>query len=347
MTPSSSPDRPSTPPPATTAGTTPGGTAAAGAPAGEVRRSIPGNVVRGALIGVVETVPGVSGGTVALVVGIYDELINSAGHVVSAGKRALLGPDRTAGVKHHLGRVHWRIVVPVVIGMVAALLTVAGPMSHLVEEYPVTMRALFFGMVLASVGVPLRLAGGALRARDAVVVALAAVVAFVLVSIPPTTVSPAPVLVVLAAMVAVSALLLPGLSGSFLLLTIGLYQPTLRAVDELDLGYLSLFFLGAALGMVVIVKGLQWLLDHHHRVTMLALTGLMLGALRTLWPWQLEDRTLLAPEGDWWTQLLAAGAGCVVVLVLLAVDARTRARTGHGSPEELAGVESERDDPRG
>ncbi|GEO94298.1 DUF368 domain-containing protein [Kocuria turfanensis] len=342
---SPAPDHPSTPSgvlPAAQSGATSAGAASAGAlgAGGPVRRSLPGNVVRGALIGVVETVPGVSGGTVALVVGIYDELINSAGHVVSAGKRLLLGPDRAAGARHHLARVEWRIVLPVAIGMVAALLTVAGPMSHLVEEHPVTMRALFFGMVLASVGVPLRLAGGALRVRDAAVVAAATVLAFVLVSVPPTTVAPAPLLVVLAAMVAVSALLLPGLSGSFLLLTIGLYQPTLRAVDELDLGYLSLFLLGAALGMVVIVKGLQWLLDRHHRVTMLALTGLMLGALRTLWPWQLEDRTLLAPEGDWWLQLLAAAAGCVVVLVLLAVDARTRARTGHGAQEELAGVES-------
>ncbi|MFI7481492.1 DUF368 domain-containing protein [Kocuria sp. M1R5S2] len=332
MTPSPTPDRPST-----------RSTTTAGA---EVRRSIPGNVVRGALIGVVETVPGVSGGTVALVVGIYDELINSAGHVVSAGRRAVLGPDRSAGVRHHLARVEWRIVVPVVIGMVLALGTVAGPMSHLVDEHPVTMRALFFGMVLASVGVPLRLAGGALRARDAGVVAPAAALAFVLVSVPPTTVAPAPLLVVLAAMVAVSALLLPGLSGSFLLLTVGLYQPTLRAVDELDVGYLSLFFLGAALGMVVVVKGLQWLLDRHHRVTMLALTGLMLGALRTLWPWQLDDRTLLAPEGEAWVQLLAAVAGCAVVALLLVVDARTRARTGHGSQEELAGVESGEDDAR-
>ena len=336
MTPSSPPDRPSSPPTTTTTA----------APAGEPRRSIPGNVVRGALIGVVETVPGVSGGTVALVVGIYDELINSAGHVVSAGKRLLLGPDRSAGAMHHLARVEWRIVLPVLVGMVAAVLTVAGPMRHLVEDHPITMRAAFFGMVLASIGVPLRLAGGALRARDAGVVALAAALAFVLVSIPPTTVDPAPLLVVLAAMVAVSALLLPGLSGSFLLLTVGLYQPTLRAVDERDLGYLGLFFLGAALGMVVIVKGLQWLLDRHHRITMLALTGLMLGALRTLWPWQLEDRTLLPPEGDWWVQLAAGIAGCVVVLVLLAVDARTRARTGHGSQEELAGVESGEDRPR-
>nr|WP_240898728.1 DUF368 domain-containing protein [Kocuria sediminis] len=296
------------------------------------------------MMGVVETVPGVSGGTVALVTGVYDELINSAGHVVSAGRRLLLGPDRAAGARHHLARVEWGIVLPVALGMVAALLTVAGPVSHLVEEHPVTMRALFLGMVLASAGVPLRLAGGNLRARDAAVVAAATVLAFVLVSVPPTTVAPTPVLVVLAAMVAVSALLLPGLSGSFLLLTLGLYQPTLRAVDELDLGYLSLFLLGAALGMVVIVKGLQWLLDRHHRVTMLAVTGLMLGALRSLWPWQLEDRALLAPEGDWWLQLLAAAAGCVVVLVLLAVDARTRARTGHGAQEELAGIESGAED---
>lgn len=119
MTPSSPPDRPSTPPATTTTATT--------TPGGEVRRSIPGNVVRGALIGVVETVPGVSGGTVALVVGIYDELINSAGHVVSAGRRALLGPDRAAGVRHHLARVHWRIVVPVVIGMVEPCSPWPGP----------------------------------------------------------------------------------------------------------------------------------------------------------------------------------------------------------------------------
>ena len=341
---SPAPDHSSTPPGAPTTaptGAAPGGAAETG---GSVRRGLPGHVVRGALMGVVETVPGVSGGTVALVTGVYDELINSAGHVVSAGRRLLLGPDRAAGARHHLARVQWGVVLPVVVGMVAALLTVAGPVIRLVEEHPVTMRALFLGMVLASAGVPLRLAGGALRARDAALVTAAAVLAFGVVSVPPTTVTPTPVLVVLAAAVAVSALLLPGLSGSFLLLSMGLYQPTLRAVDELDLGYLTLFLLGAALGTVVIVKGLQWLLDRHHRVTMLVVAGLMLGALRSLWPWQLDDRTLLAPAGDWWLQLLAAAAGCVVVLVLLAVDARTRARTGHGAPEELAGVESGTED---
>src|SRR5699024_9634041 len=111
-----------------------------------------------------------------------------------------------------------------------------------------------------------------------------------LVSIPPTQVNPTPVIIVLSAAVAVSALLLPGLSGSFLLLTFGLYEPTLRAVDERDLGYIGLFVLGLVLGVSLIVKGLEWLLHHRRRITLVVLAGIMAGAMRTLWPWQSETR---------------------------------------------------------
>jgi putative membrane protein len=300
-------------------------------------------VARGALIGVVETVPGVSGGTMALVTGIYDQLIDSAAQVISALKHLVLGPDRWAGARVHLAGVHWRVVVPVAVGMVVALLSVAGPVSVLVESYPVTMRAVFFGMVLASVAVPVRLAGGPWRFRELSVVAGAAAAAFVLVSVPGTTLDPHPVVIVVAAMVAVSALLLPGLSGSFLLLSLGLYQPTLQAVADRDAGYLGLFFTGCLLGVAVTVKALQWLLRHYHRATMVVVTGLMLGALRALWPWQAADRTLLAPTEDWVVQLLVGVAGCTAVVLVLVADARARARhhrTGadaHTSPTSVAG----------
>ncbi|TLP75593.1 DUF368 domain-containing protein [Nesterenkonia sphaerica] len=290
------------------------------------RTSVPGNVVRGALIGVVETVPGVSGGTVALVTGIYRQLIGSASAVVSAVRVLVTGPDRVTSMWAHLSQVHWRVIIPVLIGMVLGLATAVQFIGDWVENYPELTRAAFFGMVLVSIAVPFRMAlqsaGGALRPRHWTLGAMAAAVTFILVSLPPGTVQPHWWLVVPAAAIAVSALLLPGLSGAFLLLTFGLYEPTISAARDLDLGYLGVFFAGAVLGMVSIVKVLKWLLDHHHTLTMVVLAGVMLGALRTLWPWQTEDRGLLAPD-----QLLGpaagiAAAGAAVVAVLVILDAR-------------------------
>lgn len=307
--------------------------------------SLLGNLVRGALIGAVETVPGVSGGTVALVVGIYHHLIDSAAHVISAGRRLITGPDRRAGATEHLRPVHWRVVIPVAIAMVLAVFTVAGPMADAMENHPVMMRALFFGMVLASVAVPFRMMLQGLATerfrrvavgRDPAEVRLrpvhligglaAAAATFLLVSLPPASAEAHPLVLVPVAMVAVSALVLPGLSGSFLLLTFGLYEPTLRAVDELDLAYLGIFALGMVLGMVVVVKLLKWLLDHHHTITLAVLTGVMIGGLRTLWPWQDEARALFAPGDDAGPAALLALAGFAVVALLVVVDARVQRR---------------------
>lgn len=294
------------------------------------RTSVPGNLVRGALIGAVETVPGVSGGTVALVVGIYRQLIDSAAHVVSAGKTLITGPDRRAGFIDHLRLVEWKMIIPVMIGMVITVFTVAGPMSAAVETYPVLTRGAFFGMVLASIAVPLRMAlqdrEGPIRLRHILAGVLAAAVVFWLVSLPPTAVEPSWYVILPAAAIAVSALLLPGLSGSFLLLTFGLYEPTLRAASEFDLAYLSVFALGLALGLILIVKGLKWLLDNHHRVTMVVLTGVMVGALRTLWPWQDEGRGLQGPGEDLGLVLALGAAGFVVVLILVLLDYRMSQR---------------------
>ncbi|GAA4757695.1 DUF368 domain-containing protein [Citricoccus nitrophenolicus] len=307
--------------------------------------SLLGNLVRGALIGAVETVPGVSGGTVALVVGIYHHIIDSAAHLISALRRLITGPDRRAGAAKHLARVHWRVVIPVGIAMVFAVFTVAGPMADAMEGHPVQMRAVFFGMVLASVAVPFRMMlqglaterfrrvarGGdpeevRLRPVHLIGGVLAAAATFLLVSLPPASVEAHPLVLVPAAMVAVSALVLPGLSGSFLLLTFGLYEPTLRAVDSLDLAYLSVFALGMALGMVVVVKLLKWLLEHHQTITLAVLTGVMLGGLRTLWPWQDESRALTGWGDDAGPAGLLALAGFAVVAVLVVVDVRVQRR---------------------
>lgn len=286
--------------------------------------SFGGNLVRGAIMGAVETVPGMSAGTVALVTGVYGRLLDSASHLVSAIKTFLLGPDRLSGARQSLSEVDWKLILPLLIGMAAALFTLAGPISHLVEVHPEPMRALFFGMVLASASVPLRMAG----VKDArwyqiLSGVIAGAIAFWLVSLTPAAaVHPSPFIIILAAALAVCALLLPGLSGMFVILTFGLYETTLNAVATLDFAYLGIFAIGMVIGLLSIVKGLQWLLTRYHRITLLILTGVMLGAARSLWPWQTADRVLEGPGANWPLALLLGLIGFTVVATFAYVDAR-------------------------
>ena len=305
-------------------------TAPAAAPADTAlprHRNPLGNLLRGALIGVVETVPGVSGGTVALVTGIYDELIEAGHRITAAARRLVTGPERVAGAREQLRGVNWLLVLPLLVGMAAAVLTVAGPVTGLVEDHPETMRALFLGLVAGSVLVPVRLSGGAWRGAELGLFALGAVGGLLLTSLPSTSLEPSPWVVAPAAAIAVCALVLPGVSGSFLLLSVGLYQPTLQAVDQRDLGYIAWFGLWALVGLVVIVKLMRILLTRHHRGTMVVLAGVMIGALRSLWPWQDASGALQGPGADWPLMLLLALVGVAAVQLLVLVESRLAART--------------------
>ena len=305
-------------------------TAPAAAPADTAlprHRNPVGNLLRGALIGVVETVPGVSGGTVALVTGIYDELIEAGHRITAAARRLVTGPERVVRACEQLRGVNWLLVLPLLVGMAAAVLTVAGPVTGLVEDHPETMRALFLGLVAGSVLVPVRLSGGAWRGAELGLFALGAVGGLLLTSLPSTSLEPSPWVVAPAAAIAVCALVLPGVSGSFLLLSVGLYQPTLQAVDQRDLGYIAWFGLWALVGLVVIVKLMRILLTRHHRGTMVVLAGVMIGALRSLWPWQDASGTLQGPGADWPLMLLLALVGVAAVQLLVLVESRLAART--------------------
>ena len=165
------------------------------------------NLVRGALIGVAEVIPGVSGGTVALIVGIYETLINAVANLVLSARQLLgLGTGKASArssAATFIG-LPWRILIPVAIGMVTALILGARFIGPLLEEYPVRMRALFFGLVLAGVYVPahmvLRTPPGAWRAKDLAVGAAAAIFLFWLTGVPPANITdPGPIVIVLAA----------------------------------------------------------------------------------------------------------------------------------------------------
>ncbi|EWS81858.1 membrane protein [Brachybacterium phenoliresistens] len=295
----------------------------------------PLNAVRGALIGMAELVPGVSGGTVALVTGVYERAIEAAHHLIAAAVALVKGPDRRAGFLQNLRRVDGWLVLPMLAGMAAAVLLAAGVVEHLVADNPISSRGLFFGLVAASLVVPIRLLpagrGGAAGAvRDIAVVAVPAAVAFALVGLAGggTLADPPIWMVFLAAAVAVCALVVPGVSGSFFLLAIGLYSPTLQAVDERDLGYVAVFGAGAVLGLLTIVQIISRLLHTHRRATLLAMTGLMLGSLRALWPWQGGTGSaeghgaLLAPSAPLAAPILLALAGAAVVIALIVVETR-------------------------
>ncbi|WP_422390657.1 DUF368 domain-containing protein [Arthrobacter sp. N1] len=294
-------------------------------------RALP-SFLQGALIGLVELVPGVSGGTMALVLGIYDRLIASADHAVHA-VTALLGGNGRAASRTHLRAVEWRLVLPLVVGMAVALFTLAGPLHAFVDTQPVIARALFLGMVLASLLVPLSMVTRLLPPRPApwalavFVVVVVAVGVFLGLGLPTLQVGePQGWVLVLSGAAAVCALVLPGLSGSFILLTIGLYEPTLEAASTRDLGYLALFAGGAVLGLATVVRGLAYLLRARRRVTLLIATGLILGSARALWPWQ-DGAALLAPDPEAWAAPLAVFVvGAAVVVVLWLWDRRTQAR---------------------
>jgi putative membrane protein len=293
---------------------------------------------RGVLIGAAEVVPGVSGGTVALVVGLYERLIGSAGHLLGALRLLVRDVPRgrgTAAGRAELRQVEWGTVVPVLVAMLLALVTLARVIEPLLEEQPQRARALFLGLVLASIVVPARMVGRWGR-REALLAAGAMVAAVLLTGLPPgTNDDPSKLLVFASAALAICALVLPGVSGSFLLLSIGIYEPTISAVNDRDLGYVAVFAAGALTGLALFVKVLQWLLSTHRRATLAVMTGLMVGSLRALWPWQDDDRGLLAPSGSVPPVLAFVALGIALVVALLVVEARALRAGGPDGDAEL------------
>ena len=263
---------------------------------------------QGLLMGGADVIPGVSGGTVALIIGIYERLIDSIRALATAVVAAVRAD--AAGAREHVRRVEWSLVLPLGLGIVTAIAIGSVVILPLLERYPAQMRGVFFGLIAGSVIVPWR----RIARHDTMTTTLmvvAAVVAAVLVGLPPSEVTdPSLPLVFACAAVAICAMILPGVSGAFLLLVLGVYDATLHAVSSFDIAYIGVFVLGAALGLGIFSRLLSFRLHQHHDRTMAALVGLMAGSLRALWPWQTETRGLQAPPAD---------TGEVLVVIALAV----------------------------
>nr|WP_277605196.1 DUF368 domain-containing protein [Glycomyces sp. L485] len=273
------------------------------------------------MIGAAEGVPGVSGGTIALVVGLYDRLIDAASDLLHAARGLVSGVARRRGAGEGLRAlksIDWPLLVPVLIGMAAVLLLTIKTVAPLLESHPVPTKALFFGMIAVSIAVPVRMMPQRFRVLDIVLLLASAAAAFFLTGLPPSELADPPLwLVFLAAAIAINALVLPGVSGSFLLLAMGLYVHVEHALDERNLAFIGVFALGAMVGLGSFVKLLQWLLHRRRQATMAVLAGLMAGSLRSLWPWQSEENALQAPSGPIVGPLLLVILGAAVVLIAM------------------------------
>ena len=279
------------------------------------------NFLRGVLIGIAEVIPGVSGGTLALITGIYSRLLNNI-DLLFKSLRNITNPKIMA---RNLIALEWKFLLPVFIGMAIALITTASFMEGLLESNPIELRAVFAGLVAAGIYIPYKMSvkvnGDNWGLRDYLLALIGALAAFFLTGLPQGEVSnPGPILIFFSAAIAICALVLPGISGSFLLLTIGMYSATIGALNDRDLQYLLIFALGALLGLASFVSLLKFLLSQRARPTLVLLAGLMLGSLRALWPWQGEDRELLSPYSSELIALLLFLVGAITVAFLVKVE---------------------------
>jgi putative membrane protein len=245
------------------------------------------------MMGAADSVPGVSGGTVAFIVGIYDRLIGSISSAFHAVVALIRFDPKSSRAR--LSQIEWGLIVPLLLGIGTAIVLAAGVVLQALERYPEPARALFLGMVGASVIVPWKRITR-VQSSTWLLAAIGGILAFVLSGLPPGTISdPSAAAIFGSAMVAICAMILPGVSGAFLLLVLGMYEPTLDAVHNRDLGFVAVFGLGAGVGLGSFSLLLNAALRRFHDETMAVLVGLMLGSLRALWPWQTDDRALLRP----------------------------------------------------
>jgi len=277
----------------------------------------------GLLMGGADIIPGVSGGTMALIVGVYERLVAAVSSATSLAV-ALIRFNLDEARKHARA-IPWILVLPLGAGILVAAAVGARTIPPLMEAYPQQMNGLFLGLVAASLVIP------ALRIREfrpvyAVTAAAFGVVTFFLVGLPVFGAeNPGLLRVFASAAVAICAMILPGISGAFLLKALGIYEPTLEALNgviELNashLPYVLTFGAGAVVGLGSFAKLLDWLLAHRHDITMAALLGLIAGALRALWPYVTPDNSLRGPaEGEPIAPVVALClAGFVAVMALI------------------------------
>ncbi|MBX2876889.1 MAG: DUF368 domain-containing protein [Saprospiraceae bacterium] len=253
-------------------------------------------LLKGMAMGIAEVIPGVSGGTIAFISGIYEELIDTI--------KSVLGPDLFKGFKEGGIAGAWKaangeFVLTLLAGMVIGIVSGVFTVVHLLETHPQLLWAFFFGLILASAVYMARQVQG-WGLMEVIALVFGTALAYYITVASPSQGSESLVMVFVAGAIAISALILPGISGSFILLLMGMYTfilPTVREAlktfDASALIIVGVFALGCLFGLATFSRVLSWTFKHYRNITIALLTGFLIGSLNKLWPWRnvLEYRT--------------------------------------------------------
>lgn len=241
--------------------------------------------LKGALMGAADTVPGVSGGTIALITGIYEDFLAA----VKSVNTRMLGRLIRLDLRGALAEVHIRFLLCLFCGIAIAVISLARLMNYLLNNYPIPTWSLFFGLIAASIWVVGRRVE-AWAAGPAGVFLMGSAAAYVIVGMVPAQTPETHGFVFLSGMLAVCAMILPGLSGAFILLILGKYEFIVGLLKNpflvSNLALLGVFAAGCAIGLAGFSRVLKFFLDRYHNLALAGLTGLMLGSMRKIWPWK-------------------------------------------------------------
>ncbi|MFD1316705.1 DUF368 domain-containing protein [Namhaeicola litoreus] len=237
--------------------------------------------LKGIAMGAADVVPGVSGGTIAFVAGIYEELIDTISKINFGAIRILKKKGFIQAWKH----INGNFLLALGIGIFISILSLAKVIKYLIENEAVLVWSFFFGLVLASVFY----IGKQIQRWNLglIIILLAgAIAAFYITKIPPQQTEITNIFIFFSGALAICAMILPGISGSFILLLLGAYKPVLDAIHDKNYNLLFFLGLGAVIGLLSFSKLLKWLFDHYERLTLAVLTGFIIGSLNKIWPWK-------------------------------------------------------------
>lgn len=250
-------------------------------------------IIKGIAMGAADVIPGVSGGTIAFITGIYEELIDS---IKSVGSKSFLLLFKKNGIVQFLEAINAKFLFSVILGIAISFISLAKLMQYLLAYYPIFVWSFFFGLIIASVWFVAKTID---KWNIPVYVnfVLGIVIGFIITAISPTETPNELWFIFLAGSIAICAMILPGISGSFILLLLGKYSFMMAALASFDLPIIVVFLVGAVIGILLFSNVLSWLLHKFHGITVALLAGFMLGSLNKVWPWKVAIQTFIDKSG--------------------------------------------------
>ncbi len=249
--------------------------------------------LKGLAMGAADVIPGVSGGTIAFISGIYEELINSIKSVNFSSLKLLL----TGKFAEFWKAINGSFLLSLFTGIAISIISLAKGLKFLLDHYPILVWSFFFGLVVASA---IYVARTITKWNLATIIAGIAgiIIAYSITIITPAEANTTYWFIFLSGAIAICAMILPGISGSFILVLLGMYKFILESVSEFKIAVVLTFLSGAAIGIVSFSNVLSWLLKKYHNVTIAVLSGFMVGSLNKVWPWKEVVETFTNRHGE-------------------------------------------------